>query len=472
MSKYNIENYSTEELLNLFGLEEEELTQPNIESILTEHYNKIKKVVDNNTNSDTEQKLTYSNFLLEAKSKIIETINNKNKNKDVLLNSQWDVDKVNQFKKEWEQTVVDKIWIFDSQHRKKGALLPPPANGPPTTDYVYQFESEIRNVESIELISITIPASWYVFDSITKKNTVFKYTSATNDISFITIEDGTYDISGVLYQINKQVGNDMSFNLNPYSRKIDISCGVDLQIIFYDSKDLSFNLNNPTSNLGHLLGFRIENDSSGQIILDLSANKKFTASACYNLNGSKLFYIYMDEYAQKYDTTIAGVESVPSNTTNSIDKSNKYYIETKAQDCSYVMVAGVKTKLSHYSVYTPRTNTLKVIAAKDSKNIYNTLASSNTYSVNFDTLKQLSLKELFAIIPIVNYHNLFETNRNMVYFNDVLSNNKRLYKGTTHLQNFRIKLYDEDHNIVNLNGLDWCFTIKAHINSSSGITPN
>ena len=73
MSKYNIENYSTEELLNLFGLEEEELTQPNIESILTENYNKIKNVVDNNTNSDTEQKLTYSIFLLEAKSKIIET---------------------------------------------------------------------------------------------------------------------------------------------------------------------------------------------------------------------------------------------------------------------------------------------------------------------------------------------------------------------------------------------------------------
>ena len=100
------------------------------------------------------------------------------------------------------------------------------------------------------------------------------------------------------------------------------------------------------------------------------------------------------------------------------------------------------------------------------------IGSSSIKGIFFSIKLTSSLNEIFAIVPVINYHNLFETNRNMVFFNDVLNNNKRLYKGTTHLKNFRIKLIDEDGDIVNLNGLDWCFTVKLHINSSNSITPD
>jgi hypothetical protein len=480
MSKYNIENYSIKELLNLFGLEEDELSESNIENILNEKYNKIKTVVENNKSSNTEQKLTYTIFLLEAKNKIIDAINNKIKNNNELLNSQWDIEKVTQFKKEWEKTSLDKIWIFDSQHRNKTALSLPPTNGPPTTDYVYQFEDEVRNVESIEMISVTIPTSWYIFDSITKKNTYFKLEHSPTDFSYVTIEDGTYDISYVISQINNTaLGNDMSFVLNPQTRKIDISCNnnvVNKKIIFYDPNDPSFNQNNATSNLGNILGFRPSNvggqlvsDASNRLVLELKLGKNM-AKTSYNLNGPKLFYIYLDEYAPKTIAPVASTGSIPSNLSNSIDKSNKYYIETKTLDCCYVEVE------PNFFVNLPAPNpnknrdTINQIIAQGSKNIHHAIVKSNSLTM-FDK-KQLNLNEIFAIVPVINYHNLFETNRNMVFFNDVLNNNKRLYKGTTHLKNFRIKLIDEDGDIVNLNGLDWCFTVKLHINSSSSITPD
>lgn len=479
MSNYNIENYSVEEILNLFGLEEDELSQSNLEHLLDEKYNRIKNVVENKKNINTEQKLTYTIFLLEAKNKVIDAINNKIKNNNELLNSQWNIEK--QFKKEWETTVTEQIWIFDSQHRNKDGVVLSPENGPPTTDYVYQFEDEVKNIESIELISVTIPASWYIFDSITKKNTCFKIEHTSTDFSYITIPDGTYDISGVISQINVALtGIGVSFNLKPKTRKIDISCNntvINKKIIFYDPNDPSFNQNNATSNLGNILGFRPTNvggqlvsDASNRLILDLENNTSFIASAGYNLNGPKLFYIWMDDYSPSSKSLIVPVESTPSNLSKSIDKSNKYYIETKALDCCYVEVEqNIKVKLPAPNPNKHR-DSINVLMGQGSKNIHHAMTKRDS-STMFD-IRQLKLHHIFAMVPVVNYHNLFETNRNMVFFNDVLNNNKRSYNGTTYLRNFHIKLLDEDRNIVNLNGLDWCFTVKLHINSSSSITPD
>lgn len=174
----------------------------------------------------------------------------------------------------------------------------------------------------------------------------------------------------------------------------------------------------------------------------------------------------MDEYTSNGVQQILSQESVVSNINYSIDKSNKYYLATKAMDCCYIQIDNIKAKLSHFTPNTPRPN-INTIIGNDSKNIEQAIAIQHSNA----HVRQVNFKEIFAVVPITNYFNLFQMNRNFVYLNDVLNMNKRIYGGMTHLKNFRIKLYDDDHDIVNLNGLDWSFTVKLHINSSRGVTP-
>ena len=107
------------------------------------------------------------------------------------------------------------------------------------------------------------------------------------------------------------------------------------------------------------------------------------------------------------------------------------------------------------------------IIAKDLKNIQNASTKITPFNPT-----QVNYSDILAVLPIMNYNALYKSNDHMVYFNDVLNNNKRTYNGTTSLQNFEVRLYDDDGDVVNLNGLDWSFSVKVHKRPSSGITPN
>jgi len=65
--------------------------------------------------------------------------------------------------------------------------------------------------------------------------------------------------------------------------------------------------------------------------------------------------------------------------------------------------------------------------------------------------------DVFAIIPIKN--GAFGSI--ITEFSGSLSQNQRMYFGPTDVSRLEISLYDDNGNLVDLNGVPWCFTMQA-----------
>jgi len=483
MSKYNIDNYSVDELRSFFGLNEGDLFQQNIMDDLDKKFNKIKTTLEDNNKNNPQKIITYINFLFDAKNKIVLEINKLIKakyeqNQNVNQMTQWTAER-------------DQMWIFDSAHRSKDLPQMDTQTDFPTTNYVYKFAHPEKDIESMELVSVTIPASWYIFDNIVKKNNVFKIRDNITDLSatYIEIPNGTYDISKTLIKINYDISStslyeeNIQFILKEDSRKIDISYSLyaSKEIIFYDKSDISFNQKNDKCNLGRILGFKPEMDSSGVCKILLSKNKNTevvenikSADTCFDLNTTKHLYIYLNDYNRLANPLLLANENY--NAQNHLsDQSNKYYIENKVFDCCSATINASINGIDHKNLLVKLSNpqanvsrgSINSIIAKELKNIQNASTKITPFNPT-----QVNYSDILAVLPIMNYNALYKSNDYIVYFNDVLNNNKRMYNETTSLQNFEMRLYDDDGDVVNLNGLDWSFSVKVHKRPSSGITPN
>jgi len=222
-------------------------------------------------------------------------------------------------------------------------------------------------------------------------------------------------------------------------------------------------------------------DSSGVCKILLSKNKNTevvenikSADTCFDLNTTKHLYIYLNDYNRLANPLLLANENY--NAQNHLsDQSNKYYIENKVFDCCSATINASINGIDHKNLLVKLSNpqanvsrgSINSIIAKDLKNIQNASTKITPFNPT-----QVNYSDILAVLPIMNYNALYKSNDYIVYFNDVLNNNKRMYNETTSLQNFEMRLYDDDGDVVNLNGLDWSFSVKVHKRPSSGITPN
>jgi len=98
-----------------------------------------------------------------------------------------------------------------------------------------------------------------------------------------------------------------------------------------------------------------------------------------------------------------------------------------------------------------------------------TLTQSQIYTIN-EILKNNSINtkyrnlapttpDVLAIIPVKPSI----TGRLYVDFSGSLQENKRVYFGPVDIERFKIKLYNDRGQVLNLNGLDWSFTLCAEL---------
>ena len=72
--------------------------------------------------------------------------------------------------------------------------------------------------------------------------------------------------------------------------------------------------------------------------------------------------------------------------------------------------------------------------------------------------------DIFALIPIkMSYSDSTTSNTVYVEYSSSLQENKRIYFGPVNIERLRVKLLDDNGNILNLNGADWSVTIIAEV---------
>ena len=129
-------------------------------------------------------------------------------------------------------------------------------------DILIQLPQSIREVKSMKITNVEIPATFYPF-SLSQNNTFMKITSSSNAVPrMITVKDGNYTESLLVDSINNEIHtyfSDLSFNYDSFNRKLYInnnSTTADYTIDFAIDEEGNFDKYDLKSKLGWCLGFR------------------------------------------------------------------------------------------------------------------------------------------------------------------------------------------------------------------------
>jgi hypothetical protein len=490
----NIDNWSTEDLLDLFGLD-----NPSTSDILN---------ITNSFISNAEKKNNdiLSNFLKKARDKIIKStesgeeednyteeasdqllewrenqylkqndsiqsdkatsrfnkvdIFNDNdkatmKRETLGINQVYDVPVMQGTINPNLKNIVEKTIIIDSQYRPNilpysGCDISEPSY---TSNFSVELSESLTNVLSMQLNSISIPEAWNNISS-SLGNNFYSF----NNIIY-EIEDGYYTVYSLITELNKH-NNGLTFDYKKTKNKIIVTFSESGTITWY-SKDmiLNYGLNNNcncvnttfiNNNLGWKLGFRSTNDDGDILETSVNSSKSATAEASINLYGPQYFLLGVDDYQNnRVNSAVVGIGKLntkldlPDYTTDdnlSCVNNSPVYIEKNPR------------KLTQAQLYT--INTINENRKEEKK-------------------RQLAptTNNILATIPIIKKSNITEdASGNIISMtsniNSILTYSgldeftKREYFGPVNIERLQISLYDDQGNYVDMNGIDWSFTLK------------
>lgn len=332
----NIQDYTVNDLIEIYDLEKNyTITQLNTK------YNKMKKNIDNNDQIDDIKKNNLIQFFTHAKSILTNVITNNNLNDAVgtikssnqaqtfyknmtLMNNPTINEEQNYLLNNDVQGFIENERLPKYEDAKKLGII---QNKTKTLTYLLNIDSKFRknyyttntsnfsvdipyklqNVVSMQLRSIELPNSWYLFDSI-KKTNIF-YAIAPDDNNFekkyrISIDQGNYDVdslkNNLLYEV--EISNNVYIPATYFPLDIDINMYNGKTTIRHKSSSiftLDFNIDGRDSpfNMGWALGYRM-NKYQGAFT--------YTSEGLYNAGTQKyLFFIVKDFQNHTNDKIIA-----------------------------------------------------------------------------------------------------------------------------------------------------------------------
>ena len=408
---------------------------------------------------------------------------------------------------------VTKLIVMDSQFRRD--IIPfsdDPNSRTSSTNYTVDLNDQIKSCLSLELYSIFIPTTWYVFDDYLNNNYFiirpFRLLAGgslqqQNDV-VISIQSGNYSYASIKKAINDKLKTFTYAGISKlefdYTENINASTdgnGTDVQsikakfafntpyafgyiydIIFYPARsEINSKNNRYIQSFGYLLGFRkrdadvktfkisLGNPSPSQPIPD-AYDASSIAQTTIDLIGPKYFRLILDEFN--------------SNRTNNYEIGFEKG-QTKLALPSY---AG-KIKTNSASINLAR-NKSSLPGISDSSlsfpdisdtNIYiptyprlltnNQLYAANQIAINSkkddDSVRSPNDSNLFAVIPRPNQGvtaNEFNGAGSYLNLSEALSS-VREYFGPVDIKKFKVIIEDERGNTLNLHGHDWSFILKA-----------
>ena len=363
------------------------------------------------------------------------------------------------------------------------------------TNYIAHLSEPLTNVVNIEVKSVEIPKTWYVFSN-NYGTTTFQVSTSTKT-STVSIEEGNYNlISGdennLITVLNNAIANhiDLSFNEIGEEKAIEFvykSNKQKVDIINRMRQDISLNWYIPDVagscggngagskvdyNLGWLLGFR-----STFTPISAAPESGFGSQTLYkntndqsliDVKGTTYLFITLDDFNNNKpsNVVIAAAEPVNSGyklpayyndqTMNTLYGRGTYYPGREGQ-AGYECVDVADEDNNERGCGTADLNT----------DLRSNLTQKQVYSVNQllqaqgeTNADRYGSPEPTDLLYTLNDLDKVDWNTNLSYTNRE-GTNQRKYFGPVKLTKFKVRLINNKGYDVDLNGRDWSFKLKV-----------
>ena len=402
------------------------------------------------------------------------------------------------------KNVTTRIINIDSQFRQnnvpalkniKYENIPKPVSDSTwsSTQFTVDLTDSLLNVISLKLYSIQIPYTWYNIDYV-YGNTCFiiKYNNGINSEELvIKIPPGNYDKQLLVETITNVINNEPTLLslfssdifIEPQTGRVTIKIILltnppisNIKIIFYNETLQNcykgcYNSIKINSSLGWILGFRnFEYNSftpSGPTPESIGFSTiSITGESVINITGPNYFLLAVDDYnVNRLNKGIVNIQ----NTISTLSLPDYYTPGTTIYTGPNTVEVEQPTCYTDQSLYSGDQAVIDnpVTVPFFTQNLPKTITQAQQYSVN-EIIKNRqnnpsnkvcppSTDNILALIPLkknnLNFGEIF------VDYAGSFSNNIRTYFGPVDIERFGIKLYDDRGNIVNLNGVDWSFSM-------------
>lgn len=390
------------------------------------------------------------------------------------------------------RNMYTRIVVINSKRR--ATLFPhttDPLGASSSTNFNVQLSEELKNVVSLQMMSITLPYSWYAVDAATGTN-CFHITATPIDPSnptadstassvttTITVATGNYTPLALIAEINSRLNatDESSLIKNNLEAAYVAATGkcqfenksvrtVKFKLTFFDPKRVldcgaSCRQSNKINNcLGWILGFRSNSVYTSVLYNSFALDgmvydipnpfgiNPLTSEAVIDTYGPKYFMLVLDDY--KNNRINGGVVSV-TNTETRLDQP--YYYDSDIP-CESIPdpFGGPTDKITVNIPSEPRT-----------------LTEAQLYSVNeIRRNRDLTRVDRVAEPTSSNVFAMVNFNKNGLAIGSTISDSglalsafTRDYFGPVTLQRLKVTLVDDNGFVVNLNGNDWSFTFAA-----------
>ncbi|MEX0597257.1 MAG: hypothetical protein WD512_12255 [Candidatus Paceibacterota bacterium] len=325
-----------------------------------------------------------------------------------------------------------------------------------STNYAIDLTDPLTNVLSIRAYSIQIPNTWYRFSE-EQGNTCFFVTLGGTDGYQFVLPNGNYISTEIVNELNNHdnwflngVQNNnpttsIIWNYNANTAKLEFTVAVGSSVIFYfydingkyTCNPSCINVTQLNQNLGWSLGFRVT--SQNPYVNGVFSTQ--TYSAGLNSVDSEL-----NLYGPKYFSIILddfnqnrqnkGLVNIGMPDTK-LSLPN-YYSNDLDFDSSCNAVPTIPRRITQAQLYT-------INQIKQNR----TVSKQRTYGANNS--------DVLAVLPLDIAINTQE--KPYTTFGANLIFNERRYFGPVNISRMKIRLVDDKGNTVNLNGADWAISL-------------
>jgi len=368
------------------------------------------------------------------------------------------------------KNTTERLLIIDSMFRQTITPYSPNPSSPSSSSvFTMDLSEPLVNVLSMKLYSYQIPYSWYTIDA-AYGTSCFWVKLNGGSPTLIQVENGNYTPTQLVAAIQTQITGSGIFSSNPLlisyatiSGKSSFSFTSNtsdyVEIIFYNSFTENScsgvycgNTMRLNSNLGWILGFRPDSDTTTPILFSIIVNaniyygsNKYVSNSTVDTYGTKYIVVVLDDLNQnRLNSGIVNI--VDTSTTLSVPD---YFNTTIPNVCAPdPQLNNVPTPF--YVASVPRTLTSKQLYSINSildnrKNTYKYRSSAPSTS------------DVFALIfprkgSASSGDMLVDLGSSMAY-------NRRTYFGPVNIERLKVTLQDDKGNLLNINGADWSMSI-------------
>jgi len=421
------------------------------------------------------------------------------------------------------KNLIKRIVCIDSQYRANiippsetavNSINSPSFN----TDFSCDLSERINNVISITLNSIQIPTSWYIFDDFLS-NTCFIYKHEGDPDIFVKIPQGNYSLSFLNKYFATYTHNGSAIGSLHLLLTFDEVTGKlifctdlkDVSLLFYDEKFFNSCLESScgvqmsiNQNLGWFFGYRsvLQDKQESRLIVNLQYYNGYTppplptnqqpppkppasgyiyyniAQSPANLYGPTYFMLVLDDYNNnRVNNSLISITSV----SNKLDLPSYYSPAVKNANNTFATV-GCTNVLNDAepALNIPLSNIPYMIRSSPRQLTQSQLYTANEILYNRTVYSNKtigpSVADVLAVIPLNGIGNLrakiaYDASGNaqlqnsqisqpyIVFGPQLLQAYQRTYFGPVSIEHLRVRLLDDRGNLVNLNGVDWSFTL-------------